>query len=249
MMKKGKDICKTLKRIRKEVADANEIVYEPEECHYEGDCEGTCPRCEQDVRYIEQQLEHRRVLGKAVTIAGIGVGIAALSSCNIFQVKGKMEPVIKPPVLEGDVENVDTVKPESVSTSAKARLTNSGTEQEEAQTMVVKSDTIKEDMLLGDVIDEMPMFPGGTEGLIQFMTDNMEYPKDAQKIKKEGRVLITFIVEKDGSISEPTVVKSVYPSLDAEALRVVGLMPKWEPGKRCGEPVRVKYTIPVTFKL
>ena len=248
-MKKGKDICKTLKRIRKEVADANEIVYEPEECHYEGDCEGTCPRCEQDVRYIEQQLEHRRVLGKAVTIAGIGVGIAALSSCNIFQVKGKMEPVIKPPVLEGDVENVDTVKPESVSTSAKARLTNSGTEQEEAQTMVVQTDTIEENMLLGDVIDKMPVFPGGTEGLIQFMTDNIEYPKDAQKIKKEGRVLITFIVEKDGSISEPTVVKSVYPSLDAEALRVVGLMPKWEPGKAHGKVCRSMVAIPIVFEI
>lgn len=240
-MAKGKEICKTLKRIRKEVADANEIDYTPEECHYEGDCEGTCPRCEHDVQYIEQQLERRRSLGKAVTIAGIGIGAATLSSCGLFQVKGKMMPT----QLEGVVENVDTMKQNPVSSQ---RL-DSGNEQKENNTMVVQSDTIKENMLVGDIVEEMPRFPGGTEGLMQFMADNVEYPEDAQKLKKEGRVVITFIVEKDGSISEPKVIRSVYPSLDAEALRVVSLMPKWEPGRREGTCVRVRYTIPVNFKL
>ena len=78
MMKKGKDICKTLKRIRKEVADANEIVYKPRECHHQGPCRGTCPACEAEVRYLEQQLSLRQRLGKAVAVAGI-----AMSALNV----------------------------------------------------------------------------------------------------------------------------------------------------------------------
>jgi len=77
-MKKGKDICKTLKRIRKEVADANEIVYKPRECHHQGPCRGTCPACEAEVRYLEQQLSLRQRLGKAVAVAGI-----AMSALNV----------------------------------------------------------------------------------------------------------------------------------------------------------------------
>ena len=77
-MSKGKDICKTLKRIRKEVADANEIVYKPRECHHQGPCSGTCPACEAEVRYLEQQLSLRQRLGKAVAVAGI-----AMSALNV----------------------------------------------------------------------------------------------------------------------------------------------------------------------
>lgn len=110
-MKRGKDICKTLKRIRKEVADANEIIYEPTECHYEGDCEGTCPRCEQEVRYIEKQLERRRSLGKAVTIAGIGISVAALSSC-FFQM-GKALPPPEAGRVPYPNPNVDTLYQEN----------------------------------------------------------------------------------------------------------------------------------------
>ena len=75
MMKRGKYVCKTLKAIRKQVADANEIQYEPTECTYEGDCLGTCPKCEQEVRYIERQLNIRRALGKAVSVAGVAMGL------------------------------------------------------------------------------------------------------------------------------------------------------------------------------
>jgi protein TonB len=95
----------------------------------------------------------------------------------------------------------------------------------------------------------MPEFPGGMEALMQFMGQNMKYPKDAQKRKKQGRVLVTFVVEKDGSVSNAVVVKSVWPSLDAEALRVVRAMPKWAPGKQNGKVVRVKFTMPFNFAL
>lgn len=81
-MKAGKQICTTLKAIRKQIADANGIEYEPKECGFKGDCTGTCPACEQEVKYIEKQLNVRRMLGKAVTIIGVSTGIAALSSCS-----------------------------------------------------------------------------------------------------------------------------------------------------------------------
>lgn len=81
-MKRGKEVCKTLKAIRSEIAAANEIDYKPIECHHEGDCAGTCPACESEVRWLESMLRRRQALGKAVTLAGLTVAMGALSSCN-----------------------------------------------------------------------------------------------------------------------------------------------------------------------
>ena len=100
-----------------------------------------------------------------------------------------------------------------------------------------------------DVVEQMPEFPGGMEALMQFMSKNMKYPDEATKAGQEGRVIVSFVVEEDGRVTNAKVVKSVAPLLDAEALRVIGLMPRWEPGRQNGEAVRVKYTIPVTFRL
>lgn len=100
-----------------------------------------------------------------------------------------------------------------------------------------------------DVVEQMPEFPGGMEALMQFMSKNMKYPDEATKAGQEGRVIVSFVVEADGRVTNAKVVRSVAPLLDAEALRVIGLMPRWEPGRQNGEAVRVKYTIPVTFRL
>ena len=100
-----------------------------------------------------------------------------------------------------------------------------------------------------DVVEEMPMFPGGPSKLFEFLASNVNYPTEAEKAKIQGRVIASFVVEKDGSISEAKVVKSIDPSLDAEALRVINAMPNWIPGKQKGEPVRVKYVVPITFRL
>lgn len=82
-MAKGKRTCKILKEIRRQIAEANDIEYVVEECQYKGDCLGTCPKCEAEVRYLEQQLQQRQLLGKAAMIAGISAGMLTLSSCNI----------------------------------------------------------------------------------------------------------------------------------------------------------------------
>ena len=100
-----------------------------------------------------------------------------------------------------------------------------------------------------DVVEQMPEFPGGQEALMQFLRQEVKYPKEAFKDGVQGRVVVQFVVEKDGSISEVEVVKKVNEHLDAEAVRVVNAMPKWKPGKQKGENVRVKYTLPISFRL
>ena len=100
-----------------------------------------------------------------------------------------------------------------------------------------------------NTVEEMPQFPGGPSALFEYLSTNIQYPNDAYENGIQGRVIVTFIVEKDGSISNAKVSKTVNPSLDEEAQRLVKSMPHWIPGKQHGEPVRVKYTVPVTFRL
>ena len=100
-----------------------------------------------------------------------------------------------------------------------------------------------------DAVDEMPQFPGGPSALFEFLSKNIQYPKEAEDANLQGRVIVSFVVEKDGSVSNAKVVRPIDPLLDAEALRVVNSMPKWIPGKQNGEAFRVKYTIPVTFRI
>ena len=99
------------------------------------------------------------------------------------------------------------------------------------------------------VVEEQPMFPGGMQEMMKFLQQNIKYPKEAQEQGKQGRVIVQFVVNKDGSISNDSVVRSVDPQLDAEALRVVRSMPNWTPGKQRGKEVRVRFTLPVTFHL
>ena len=99
-----------------------------------------------------------------------------------------------------------------------------------------------------DTVEQMPEFPGGMPAMIEFLQTNLKYPSDAKKQNVGGRVLVMFVVETDGSISNVRLAKKVFPSLDAEAVRVVKAMPKWNPGKEKGKPVRVNFSLPIVFK-
>ena len=99
------------------------------------------------------------------------------------------------------------------------------------------------------VVEDMPEFPGGTAALLEYLRKNIKYPAICRENNIQGRVIVSFVVNKDGAIVEPEVVKSVNPSLDKEAVRVISNMPPWKPGKQRGKPVRVKYTVPVNFRL
>ena len=266
-----------LKTIRKQVAEANEIKYEPRECHHQGECRGTCPACEAEVRYIERQLDIRKQLGKAVTIVGISAGLSALSACSdkaqkVEEVEEDSLTVGKVMVapathLTGDIDYrspedcviVEERQPTAKTRTAKFKISPNKEQADTACSELIKGamDTIPAppvegqlpEKIFGDVVEQMPSFPGGQAALMQWLSSNMKYPTIAAENGVQGRVIVQFVVEKDGSVTDVHVAKSVDPSLDKEAARVVKAMPKWIPGKQNGSAVRVKYTVPVTFKL
>ncbi len=112
-----------------------------------------------------------------------------------------------------------------------------------------KTVVAKKNQQVFDVVEKMPEYPGGQAALFEYLQKNVKYPADAEKKKVEGRVLVTFVVNTDGSITDIEVVRKTFPSLDAEAVRVISGMPRWKPGEQKGQKVRVKYTVPLTFRL
>ena len=114
--------------------------------------------------------------------------------------------------------------------------------------MTSTAQTKKNDMVF-DVVEVMPQYPGGQIAMLKYLMENIKYPEQAMKKGIQGRVAVSFIVEKDGSISDVKPILSVHPLLNKEAVRVVKSMPKWSPGKQNGKPVRVRFNVPVMFKL
>ena len=113
----------------------------------------------------------------------------------------------------------------------------------------IPAEPYKINMKIFDVVEQMPEFPGGQPAMMKWLAENVKYPKVAEENGIQGRVVCTFVVERDGSITGVQVARSIDPSLDKEAVRVLKSMPRWTPGKQGGSPVRVKYTVPVSFRL
>ena len=163
-------------------------------------------------------------------------------------------PVIK---KDEEVREEDEIKLDEVEKSDKSigAFTVEGNDEVGGEVLKAKEEIAapeppkEEDTKVFDVVEQMPSFPGGQAALMQWLASNMSYPVIAAENGVQGRVIVQFVVEKDGSVSDVQVVKSVDPSLDKEAARVVKAMPKWIPGRQNGAAVRVKYTVPVTFKL
>ena len=275
-MVKGKSTCKTLKAIRRQIAEANDIKYEPRECHYDGPCLGTCPACEAEVRYLEQQLGLRRQLGRAVSVIGVSAGL--LSACTSAGTKAVTEKpngaksnieveepaagcdsmVVGKVAVPEESDTASFVKEQQSRQATPAPKAPLVTQEEDEQVLggvdasimaelqMMAPDTTK---VFGDIAEQMPMFPGGDRKLMEYLASSIQYPPECKESCIQGRVIVTFVVERDGSISQAKVVKSLDPRLDAEALRVVKAMPKWIPGRQAGVTVAVKYVIPVTFRL
>ena len=121
--------------------------------------------------------------------------------------------------------------------------------QEIKEVTPTKNSKISKSKKIYDVVDEMPVFPGGIGALLEYLATHVKYPVVAQENGVQGRVIVSFVVECDGSITDVRVERSVDPSLDREAIRVVSSMPRWSPGKLNGYIVRVKYSVPVSFRL
>ena len=112
-----------------------------------------------------------------------------------------------------------------------------------------KTVVAKKNQKVFDIVEQMPEYPGGQAALFEFISKNVKYPEDAVKKKVEGKVFVTFVVDTDGKITDVSLMRKVFPSLDAEAIRVISGMPNWIPGKQKGQVVRVKYTVPIMFRL
>lgn len=239
-MEKGKRTCEVLKAVRLEIAKANDIKYEPRECHHEGPCAGTCPACEAEVKYLEQQLQVRRMLGRAVMLTGIAAGLTSLTACGQSKLPNGCENDSTETELAGDVADVDGMMemPEP--------------EEEEAVRgkMPAPVDTIRpinnDEKVLTGVVEYQPQFPGGIKACEQFIKENLRYPDTGSDV--QGRVIVSFMVERDGSLSDIKVVRGLDPAFDEEALRVVKMMPKWSPGVTDGKISVMRYTIPIIFK-
>ena len=109
--------------------------------------------------------------------------------------------------------------------------------------------TTKENQAVEVNPDKMPELPGGNKGLGEWLSASIKYPKEAQANKEQGRIVVRFVVNKDGKAKDAKVVRSISPTIDKEALRLIETMPRWKPGEKDGQPVAVRFTLPITFRL
>ena len=160
---------------------------------------------------------------------GISLGLAASTVCNTSNIEQKHEPLAGNVVLKSKAVN-DTV------------ITTTNEENQPSDAIVGDHADIPSDV-------QPPTFPGGMPALSKFLGDHIQYPAEARKKKIKGRVIVSFIVDKDGALSEARVLRSAHYLLDREAMRVVHMMPPWNPATKNGKPVKTKYVLPVNFKL
>ena len=177
----------------------------------------------------------------------------------VEQVKSSVKftaPIIK---KDEEVKEEDEIKLDEVQKSDKAvgAFTVEGNDEVGGAVLKAKEDIaapeppkhVVEETKIFTVVEQMPMFPGGDGALMGYLRDNIHYPTVAAENGVQGRVVVGFVVERDGSITDVNILRGVDPSLDREAMRVVKSMPKWTPGKQNGSAVRVKYQVPVSFRL
>lgn len=188
---------------------------------------------------------------KEITVyAATDTSLLAEEEIEVVQTAQELPPPPPPPapeiveilnVVEDNVEvasvEINTEDDKNKVVAISAPVTSSAPIEEE------------EDQVIFQVVEKMPSFPGGDAALFKFLGENVKYPVIAQENGVQGRVICQFVVNRDGSIVDIEVVRSVDRSLDAEAVRVIQSMPKWTPGKQRGKTVRVKYTLPVNFRL
>ncbi len=177
----------------------------------------------------------------------------------VEQVKSSVKftaPVIK---KDSEVKEEDEIKLDEVQKSDKAvgAFTVEGNDEVGGAVLKAKEDIaapeppkhVVEETKIFTVVEQMPMYPGGDGALMGYLRDNIKYPTVAAENGVQGRVVVGFVVERDGSITDVKILRGVDPSLDREAMRVVKSMPRWNPGKQNGSAVRVKYQVPVSFRL
>ena len=256
----GKSICKQLKAVRQRIAEENDIPLEQRECTYEGPCRGTCPRCEAEVQYLERALASRLKLGKAATVAGLSLTLAACGNGGSAP-QGTVLTVGDTAQTKADTLLPDAPLSEGIQEFDEEAIVGimGGTPPpppppppyEEDTAAIVDDYQYEEGEVAADfrVVEYEPEFPGGMGALYAFLKENIRYPEAARKNRIEGKVYVTFTVEKDGSITHAQILHDIGGGCGEEAIRVVNSMPRWKPGTQRGKPVRIPFNLPVIFKL
>ena len=224
-----------------------------------------------EVKSVEKSSEEEFLLSGIVmeypshkVVAGASVIVRGTNNGTLTNEKGEFEIQVK----KGDVLVVSFVGLQTQYLTVQSEVTKLGVHMkadvqnleemvvtayapEEEKKQPVAKEEVKqpEEEVIFQVVEQMPEFPGGMSEAMKFLAKNIKYPVAAQQAKIEGRVIVQFVVGKDGSISDVHTVRSVSPELDAEAIRVVSMMPKWNPGKQRGKAVPVSYTMPIMFRL
>lgn len=272
-MARGKQTCRILKEIRRQIAEANDIEFVTSECRYKGDCLGTCPKCEAEVRYLEQQLQARTLAGKAIALAGISAGVMLMTGCGSTPseqagnrpseaVQDDIEiPAAQEDTLdsmeEGELPCLDTVSDAARgSRGVKGRNIPDGlmpiagelSSPEDVKKEEAPKPPTDDDLIFGS-IEQDPQFPGGQQALLDWIAQHIVYPEDALADSIQGRVTVQFVIDSLGYVGEVKVMRGKLESLDMEAVRVVKSLPRFTPGKMNGKPVNAWYTLPVIFKL
>ncbi len=219
-MRRGRKICNTLKEIRQRIADANEIEYTPNECRHEGDCAGTCPACESEMRYLEGELGKRQRMGRAIMVAGLGVGMAGLMS--LTSCHKTTSPSGNGADLRGDV-------PDTMSKTCNGHDHEMLAGDVVADSSFITPSNLKDDDPVPEGYLEMPesRYPGGEDAMMKYINEHTVYPAAARREGVHGVVVISFDIKPNGEHFNHKVAHSVDPRLDAEALRVVKSMPRF----------------------
>lgn len=254
-MTHGKNICNQLKEVRKRIAEENEIPLEIEECTYKGECRGTCPRCEAEVRYLENALADHLRLGRVATVAGLALGFASCG--NGTSSPNSSNTLLTTDAIPADADTIrtaDTAQPVWREPEFPDGIYLGGCDVLDTNDTMPNEAVLPDDELVeGEIydvfvqVDEGPEFPGGAEAMQKFIEDNLRYPQLAAANGISGKVYVTFVVDTDGTVQNPRLLRDIGGGCGAEAIRVVKTMPKWKPGKQNGKPVRVQYNLPVVF--
>ena len=295
-MARGKDTCKILKEIRRQIAEANGIEFATSECRFKGDCLGTCPKCEAEVRYLEEMLRSHKQKGNAIKLAGISAGLLAMiipttvnaekpynkqelsvpnhCACDTITIKGivadsvgnEKGEILAEPLIGATVNNkangIITATDLEGNFNIKACIGDTleiGYVGYKTENIIVTKEmkdvsiTLSPaEAIFGEIasFEQQAEFPGGNKALMDFIRQNLKYPDSIGCVEGvEGRVIVRFKVDEEGNVCNPKVVKGLAPSFDEEALRVVGLLPKFSPGTRNGEPINTIMMLPIRWKL
>ena len=252
-MARGKQTCKILKKIRRQIAEANGIEFVTSECRYKGDCLGTCPKCEAEVRYLERQLRARSLAGKAVALAGISAGMILMSGCSGTTSSNQSSDTLQsePVAPIEQIEGTDSIEDEGELPAIKDTVVIKKGEIENSEPEPVAGKVTVES---NSFVDKSPEYPGGISALMQFILSNLKYPKEWDEACISGKVIAKLEIDKNGKVGNVEIIRCTIPadfseSAKNEVQRVIKLLPDFIPAQKNGKTVKSYYILPISFKL